>query len=121
LRYHVLHANTWVKQLGSATGESISRLQHSLDFSLPYAAGIFETSPFEDELIATGIFGGEKILKERWMEKIEKIIPQTALHLPSWSKVNAVLGGRTGSHSEHLQPLLDEMSEVIRIDPTAEW
>ena len=29
LRYHTMHANTWIKQLGSATEESISRLQHS--------------------------------------------------------------------------------------------
>ena len=27
LRYHTLHANTWIKQLGSATEESIGRLQ----------------------------------------------------------------------------------------------
>ena len=61
------------------------------------------------------------VLKERWMEQIEKIIRQTSLTIPSWASVNPVLGGRTGIHSEYLQPLLDEMSEVIRIDPTAEW
>ncbi len=31
------------------------------------------------------------------------------------------MGGRKGQHTEHLQPLLDEMSEVFRIDPAAEW
>jgi ring-1,2-phenylacetyl-CoA epoxidase subunit PaaC len=31
------------------------------------------------------------------------------------------VGARTGKHSEHLQPLLDEMSEVFRMDPGAEW
>ena len=31
------------------------------------------------------------------------------------------LGGRHGQHTEHLQPLLDEMAEVFRLDPTAEW
>ena len=121
LRYHVLHANTWIKQLGTATEESISRLQHSLEFGLPYAAGIFEPSSYENDLISSGIFGGEMVLKERWMEQIEKIIRQTSLTIPSWASVNPVLGGRTGIHSEYLQPLLDEMSEVIRIDPTAEW
>ena len=121
LRYHVLHANTWMKQLGTATEESISRLQHSLDFGLPYAAGIFELSPFENDLISTGIFGGEMILKERWMEKVEEVIQETSLRMPAWSSINPVPGGRMGVHSEYLQPLLDEMSEVIRIDPTAEW
>jgi ring-1,2-phenylacetyl-CoA epoxidase subunit PaaC len=30
-------------------------------------------------------------------------------------------GGRYGYHTEYLQPLLDEMTEVYRLDPTAEW
>ena len=35
--------------------------------------------------------------------------------------IDPIVGGRIGKHSEHLQPLLDEMSEVFRIDPSAEW
>ncbi len=121
LRYHTLHANTWVKQLGSATPESIRRLQQSLELALPYALGIFEPSPFEDELINAGIFEGEQALKEKWLARIESICRQTSLVLPDLKVVTPVLGGRTGKHSEHLQPLLDEMSEVFRIDPGAEW
>jgi ring-1,2-phenylacetyl-CoA epoxidase subunit PaaC len=121
LRYHVLHANTWIKQLGSATDESIARLQRSLDVALPYALGMFEESPFEKELIAEKIYGGEQALKEAWMVNVEKIIVQTSLNLPAWKTVTPVLGGRAGKHSEHLQPLLEEMSEVFRIDPAAEW
>lgn len=121
LRYHTLHANTWIKQLGSATEESITRLQNSLDFAMPYALGIFEESPYEEALINDGIFGGERALKEKWVEKVEEIINKTQLHLPDWKVQQPVMGGRHGNHSEHLQPLLEEMSEVFRIDPTAEW
>src|SRR5688572_4377949 len=42
LRYHTLHANTWMKQLGSATEESIARLQKSLNATIPFALGMFE-------------------------------------------------------------------------------
>jgi len=121
LRYHTLHANTWMKQLGSATEESIGRLQKSLDYAMPFALGMFEVSPYEKELIATGVFGGEQALRERWMKKVEEIISQTSLHLPDWKLIQPVVGGREGKHSEFLQPLLDEMSEVFRIDPSAEW
>ncbi len=121
LRYHTLHANTWIKQLGSATEESISRLQKSLIFSVPYALGIFEESPYENELLESGIFEGEEVLKQRWMVKIEEVISKTELQLPNWNTVEAIVGGRIGNHSEYLQPLLDEMSEVFRIDPAAEW
>lgn len=121
LRYHTLHANTWIKQLGNATEESISRLQNSLNYALPYALGMFEESPYEKELISSGIFGGEQSLKERWMKKVEEQINQTNIQLPDWKSIQPVNGGRTGKHSEYLQPLLDEMSEVFKIDPTAEW
>jgi ring-1,2-phenylacetyl-CoA epoxidase subunit PaaC len=121
LRYHTLHANTWIQQLGSSTEESITRLQASLNFAIPFALGIFEESPYEIELIESGVFAGEKELKQRWLVKVEEIIRRTHLRLPDWNTIEPVLGGRVGKHSEYLQPLLDEMSEVFRIDPTAEW
>lgn len=121
LRYHTLHAKTWVKQLGSATEESVSRLQKSLEQAMPYALGMFEESPYEKEIMEAGIFEGEKKLKELWMAKVEETISQTNLHLPDWKIVRPIIGGRIGKHTEHLQPLLDEMSEVFRIDPGAEW
>lgn len=121
LKYHVMHANTLLKQLGTATEESISRLQQSLELALPYALGIFEESPFEEELKQQGIFAGEQELRRRWEEQIKKVLEQTDLKLPDLGSLTPVYGGRSGQHTEHLQPLLDEMAEVFRIDPTAEW
>jgi ring-1,2-phenylacetyl-CoA epoxidase subunit PaaC len=121
LRYHTLHANTWIKQLGGATEESVRRLQHSLENALPYALGIFEESPYEQELIDSKIFAGEKELRSRWLDRITIILKETQLQLPDVKLIAANEGGRVGIHSEHLQPLLDEMSEVFRIDPAAEW
>ena len=121
LRYHTLHANTWIKQLGSATRDSVNRLQISLEYALPYAMGVFEPSSLEKDLVTEKIFGGEQILQTLWRQKTEEILGQTQLNLPAWNSVQAVTGGRQGRHSEHLQPLLDEMSEVFRTDPSAEW
>lgn len=121
LKYHTLHANTWIRQLGSATAGSIQRMQGALEYALPYAVGMFEESPFERELAEDGVFEGEKILQQRWQAKVGEILGNTRLVIPAWSSISAVMGGRSGKHSEHLQPLLDEMSEVFKIDPTAEW
>jgi ring-1,2-phenylacetyl-CoA epoxidase subunit PaaC len=121
LRYHTLHANTWIKQLGSATEESIGRLQDSLDKCIPFALGMFEESPYEKELIVAGIFQGEKALMEKWKAKVKEIVSQTKLRLPDLDSPTPAYGGRVGKHSEHLQPLLDEMAEVFKIDPAAEW
>lgn len=121
LRYHTLHANTWIKQLGNATPESVSRLQQSLTTVMPYALGIFEPSTYEADIIGTGIFEGESALHAQWKSSVEKIIAATQLQLPDWKSLSPVFGGRTGKHSEHLEPMLEEMSEVFRMDPTAEW
>lgn len=121
LRYHTMHANTWMRQLGSATEESVSRLQASLDYAWPYALGMFEESPFESELAKDGVFEGEKILQQRWQKKIAEVLGQTRLRLPPLDTTDRIVGGRIGKHSEHLPPLLDEMAEVFKIDPSAEW
>lgn len=121
LRYHTLHANLWVKRLGTATEESISRLQASLEYALPYAHGMFEPSPFEDQLMAEGIFPGESALTERWIEKVEEVLEKTSLVLPDLASSPQIAGTRYGGHTKHLEKLLNEMGEVFRIDPDSEW
>lgn len=121
LRYHVLHANTMLKQLGNATEESISRLQHSLNYAFPFALGMFEKSPFEETLLTDLILNREEDIKTQWLENISKIIAQTQLQLPDYKSIAPVYGGRSGSHSRHLQPLLTEMAEVYNLDPHTEW
>ena len=121
LKYHALHANTWMKRLGNATDEAIERMQRSLDFTLPYALGIFEKTEAEADIISTGLFIGEDELRTRWLESIGKVLANTALEMPQLGTLSPVDGGRHGEHTAHLQPLLDEMAEVFRLDPTADW
>jgi ring-1,2-phenylacetyl-CoA epoxidase subunit PaaC len=121
LRYHTLHANTWIKKLGNATPESIDRLQKALDMLLPFALGMFEKSPFEEQLIEKGIFVGEEKLCALWKSQLERILQATQLTLLPWKNVLPMNGGRMGTHSEYLKQLLAEMTEVISIDPKAMW
>src|SRR5688572_29443706 len=101
LRYHTLHANAWVAKLGTATDESIARMQGALDYALPFALGIFESSPHEKALMEDGIFQGEARLQEVWRVRVESVIGKTKLRLPSWDSLKAVNGGRAGQHSEY--------------------
>ncbi len=121
IKYHVLHAKTWMKNLGNSTEEAVSRLQGSLNELYPMALGMFEPSPFEDQIVSDGIFGGESELMSKWRSSVMEIIDQTQLELNIDGDWNPLYGGRSGVHTEHLQPLLDEMSEVVRTDPAAEW
>jgi ring-1,2-phenylacetyl-CoA epoxidase subunit PaaC len=121
IRYHKMHADTWILQLGNSNEVSNKRLQDTLNHSFSQALGIFEHSEYEDEIISSGIFAGEEELKNRWMNSITEIINKAGLKLPDPVKTIPETGGRKGKHTEFLKPLLEEMSEVFSIDPEAEW
>lgn len=120
IKYHTMHADIWIKQLANGNEESHARMQSSINETFPLALGIFEESKFEKELIESNIFAGENALKAQWYEKVKSVIEAAGLVCPSLD-VQPANGGRHGYHTEHLQPLLDEMCEVFKLDPTAEW
>jgi len=121
IKYHVLHANIWLEQLGNATEESIARMQTAINLTFPLALGIFEAGKDEETLASANLFKGEEFLKREWLKEVKLIIDKTKLTLPLVEEVDASLGGRKGYHTEHLNPLLEEMTEVFAIDPSAEW
>jgi ring-1,2-phenylacetyl-CoA epoxidase subunit PaaC len=121
LKYHVFHANTWIVKLGAANEESHARMQTALNNAWNEALGMFEESASEQQLISDGVFAGEQALKARWYETIVPTLQKATLTIPAENTWKPTLGGRIGQHTEHLQPLLDEMSEVFKVDPSAEW
>jgi len=121
IKYHIMHADTWVKQLGKAPGESKPRLQNTLDRIFNSALGIFEPGDFENELNEMKVFEGEQALQNKWIATITPVLEKATLVIPSSDKWNPEYGGRRGIHTQYLQPLVDEMSEVFRLDPKAEW
>jgi ring-1,2-phenylacetyl-CoA epoxidase subunit PaaC len=121
IKYHTMHSDTWIKQLGNANEESRARMQTALNECFNPALGIFEESPYADVLKTLGIFEGENVLQEKWIESITPVLEAASLKIPEQRDRNPVYGGRKGYHSEYLQPLLDEMTVVFRLDPKAEW
>jgi ring-1,2-phenylacetyl-CoA epoxidase subunit PaaC len=121
IKYHVFHGDTWMVKLSNATEVSKARMQSALNESWNYALGIFEKGDFEKELAESGVFEGEAALQERWLAKITPIIEKAGLRIPAESSWEPVYGGRKAYHSDYLAPLVEEMSEVFRVDPSAEW
>lgn len=121
IKYHILHADTWMQSLANGSEESQARLQSALNEVFPLAAGIFEKGPFENKLIEQGIFIGEEALRNNWIEKTKDLIQSMGLQIPDIEQNSEAPGGRYGHHSEFLQPLLDEMSEVFLSEPGASW
>ncbi len=121
IKYHTMHANTWVHQLGKGNEESNGKMQESLNYAWNYALGMFEPGPAEEVLIKENIFIGEIALQEKWFSMISPLLENSGLTIPSQAGWAPIYGGRVGEHTEHLQPLLTEMTEVYTIDPSAEW
>lgn len=120
VKYHVYHAQTWIVQLGAqGNEESHSRMQTALNTAWPYALGIFEHGADEGALITDGVFAGEDALRSAWHGFLVERCAAANLTIPT--DATPMLGGRKGYHTEYLKPLLDEMNEVFRIDPAAEW
>lgn len=74
IKYHVMHADTFIKQIAAGSEEGHARLQQALNFAWPLALGIFEEGPFEAELAKDGIFAGEAELKNRWLQKVTPVL-----------------------------------------------
>lgn len=124
IKYHMFHAKTWVVQLGAqGNEESHARMQSALNETFALALGMFEPSEFDSELASGGTYPGEEEIRQRWLEFISPVLQQATLQLPAVEEIDhaAGRGGRKGYHTEHLQPMLNEMTEVYRIDHTAEW
>jgi ring-1,2-phenylacetyl-CoA epoxidase subunit PaaC len=121
IKYHTMHADSWLKQLANGTEEAKIRMQQAINETFPYALGMFEPSDYEKELIEAGIFSGEAQLQETWLRVVTEKLNAFGYTLPEISTVTPIFGGRKGQHTEFLQPLLDEMTEVFSIDPSADW
>lgn len=121
IKYHTMHANTWIKQLAHGNEESKTRIQNSINEGFNLALGIFEEGAFESELADSKFYIGEEALMNTWYTTVKQIIESVGLTIPALDLSKAVNGGRKGQHSAHLQPMLTEMTEVYAIDPSADW
>lgn len=120
LQYHQIHGKTWIQKLGNSTEEARLRMQTALNEALPMAYSLFEPHTLDAEIVSQGICKAENELEAEWEKRVFAILTDAGFSIPSVDK-KAYYGGRNGYHSTHLQPMLDEMTAVYRLDPDAEW
>lgn len=120
-KYHQMHARTFLKQLGQSNAEARERLQAALDLAYPMAFGLFEPTRFSPVLASEQVQPSEDDLLKEWRSEVEPFLRECGLNIPDARNFVDHFGGRSGYHTEHLSPLLDEMTEVFRIDSEAVW
>jgi ring-1,2-phenylacetyl-CoA epoxidase subunit PaaC len=121
-RIHVEHTDSWMKRLGRGGEPAHGRMQEALNALAPRAPALFEPTDGLDLLEAHGIYPkSEPAMFEGWREDLASVARDAGLVLNLKQNAAAAMGGRHGQHSDAFVPLLDELTEVYRIEPEAAW
>lgn len=118
--YHLRWSSEWVIRLGDGTEESHQRMEHALNELWPYTGELFMPAPYETSAAAEGYGVDPSSLKKQWAEKINAVLEEATLSIPSMDQWMQS-GGKEGRHSEHLGFVLAEMQFLQRAYPGAEW
>jgi ring-1,2-phenylacetyl-CoA epoxidase subunit PaaC len=119
---HVQHVDSWLPRLGRGSDEGRQRLQASLDRLSPLASMLVEPTEGIELLEKEGLYpGSEAEMFERWSTELKSVSDQAGLKLNLEKPAAAAVGGRRGRHSDSFLPMLDELTEVYRIEPGAAW
>jgi len=127
-RYHWIHNTMLVQRLAKGTEESRIRMQSALSELFPYSLGLFEPFDGNDLLVAANIAPDENTMRQRWLNRMCPLLLSYGLAVPAhqegdnWTgDVEAVFGGRSGRHTEHLMNILDALQLLRKADPEAAW
>lgn len=119
---HVQHVDTLLKRLGKGNKESHEKMQSALNWLAPLASGLLEPTQGIELLEAQGVYPRvEPGMFERWAENLRHVAEASELKLDVHPPSIDVKGGRRGRHGAAFAALLDELTEVYRLEPEAAW
>ncbi|MBA2724848.1 MAG: phenylacetate-CoA oxygenase subunit PaaC [Actinobacteria bacterium] len=148
-RYHLLHADMWVRRLAEGPVKGRTKLAHALTDAFTDIPGLFEPFELEDEAIEEGLLpvpSGElrDRLVRRAEENLEKLRLSTVITSDQGERAEFVasssgdliaadgdsaqrpsgadaLGGRRGDHTDDFLDLWKVMTVTYRQNPGATW
>ncbi|WP_347552279.1 1,2-phenylacetyl-CoA epoxidase subunit PaaC [Pseudalkalibacillus hwajinpoensis] len=112
MSYHLMHWETWFRQLMNSTPEARERMESAVRIVLGDLGGVFSYGDVGDAMVRLALMESEDILKERF----RNILKQVQLEFKMKQG-----NGRNGVHTEHLTAALATLSEVYQSIPAAEW
>ena len=119
---HVDHVESWIGRLGRGTEEARGRIQGAIDRLAPLAPMLLEPIEDQGKLETEGIYpGNAAAMFQEWREQLERVATDAGVTLSLRPPDANSVGGRRGRHSQAFLPMLDELTEVYRIEPEAAW
>ncbi len=119
VKYHLRHSSEWVIRLGDGTTESHEKMQNAVDQLWMFTGEMFVPSSYEKELKNTGFNSDVAGIKELWMTKVEQVLQQATLTVPTDEWMQS--GGKEGSHTEKMGFILAELQYMQRAYPGLKW
>ena len=150
-RYHLLHADAWMRRVATGPVEGRALLIASLESAFAESAGLFEPIEEEEAAVEAGwLPAPSHELRARFLARAAESLEEWGLPAEvhagldrsaefvasssgdliagrdragkdSPASSHPALGGRRGRHSEDFKPLWDEMTSTYRSDPGAAW
>ena len=145
-RYHLLHADMWLRRVAHGPLEGRTKLVHSLSEAFPDALGLFEPFPDEEAALAEGVLTEpSSALLSTFMDRSTETLDRLGLPsgISSVSEQNTEFVASSsgdllasdpseaaspvhpatarGQHSELFQELWDVMTRTFRENPGARW
>jgi ring-1,2-phenylacetyl-CoA epoxidase subunit PaaC len=148
-RYHLIHAETWMKRVAHGPVEGRTKLAQAVSVAFPEAVGLFEPIENEDQAMAEGLLpASSDELSQRFVKQTSAALDDLGLpgHVvprpgeraefvasssgdliadegPSGDEQQAdpALGGRRGRHSDAFHDLWEIMTKNHRENPGASW
>ena len=148
-RYHLIHADIWMKRVAHGPVEGRTKLEAGLAAAFDEAVGLFEPIDLEDEAVDEGwlsIPSGE--MRATFVERAGSVLDDLGLPtevrkglddqaefvasssgdliesasgtVASKQRTTGV-GGRRGKHTGDFEQLWGEMTKTYRTDPEASW
>lgn len=117
--YHTRFSSDWVIRLGDGTAESHQKIQSAINQIWPYTGELFLPSEVDLAAAQNGIAPDLTALLPKWSEKINHVLTEATLDLPS--DIYMQRGGKSGVHTEQLGFLLAEMQYLQRAYPGNQW
>ena len=118
-RYHLLHADAWLRRLAASRGEARDRLVAALEALRGDAISVFAPLGGEPALLEARIMPASMAeLRASWLQQAGATLAQ--LGLPAPDPVADVTRARL-DHSDAFRWLWGEFTSVRRLDPVATW
>jgi ring-1,2-phenylacetyl-CoA epoxidase subunit PaaC len=120
-RYHLLHADSWLRRLAGGDAVARGRLERAWSALVDDGASVFAPLPDEGTLADAGILPVSlDDLAQRWTAQAGAVAAELGLARPAPSSVVSRARGRL-DHSTDFDWLWSEITSVRRLDPAATW